>query len=69
MNSDGMCERSDSSFKAAAPDLCHLSIHRVVYSRTSGALSGGLLFISILLNATTSLEEINRFGSILIFSY
>lgn len=71
MNSDGVClRRSYGAFKATSSNLCCFSIHWVIDSGpSSSALFDGFLFISVLLNAATSLEKIHRFRSVLVFSY
>ena len=55
MDPEGVClERSNSTLKAAPPDLCCLPVHRVVDGRPPPcALLHWLLFISVLLNVAT----------------
>lgn len=71
MDPEGVClERSNSALKAAPPDLCCLSVHWVVDGRPPPcALLHGLLFVSVLLDVATSLEEVHRFRPVLVLGY
>lgn len=68
LNPDGVHLRGP--LEATSPDLGRFSKHGVVYGRPpGGALSVGLLSVSVLLHSATSLEKIHSFRSVLIFRY